>query len=830
MSMPSISDTGSPWFRRLWLATVAACGLAAAAQAEPVQFSGRYPHLAAFNNPGEGECGIGAVVPWADRLWYITYAPHRPGGSSDKLYEIDADLNMTIRPESIGGTPANRLVHRESNQLFIGPYAINAQREVRVIPYDRMFGRHTATARHLTHPAERVYYFDMEGLLYEVDVQTLAPKLLYARAVPGWHAKGGYSGQSRLVLANNGEHTAGTVDRFKPFQYQIDPERTSDEDAGVLAQWDGETWSLIRRRQFTEVTGPGGIFGAPDDDAPVWALGWDKRSLMLMLLDGGAWHEYRLPKADYSYDGHHGWHTEWPRIRQVVPAQDGQPPKLLANHHGGWFDFPVGFRAADTSGLRPIGSHLKITGDYTDWNGRIVFGCDDAAQAHFAPGVGLHANLDLVGQSNSNLWFASWEDLHTRGAPVGWGGWWSGDAVEAATPSVPYLFHGYSQRVLHLAHTTGHDVAFALEVSDGRGDWTPLATLTVPPQGYVFHVFDPAVPGQWIRATADRAATGVTAYLHYGPSRGATTDGDLFASLASVEQDAPHSVGVIRGRGAHLGTLHMHAFQIDADGQAKDLGTYEIGPDMVLQPTHDAGQAAFLQEQAAPPRVEYEVDDASVIVVEQGRRYRLPVGHPDAVRRTGAGFARTVRELVTERAILNAAGTLYMLPRTNSGGVRALKPIATHNKRIFDLCSWRGMLVLSGNRLDAVPGGQYVQSTDGLTGLWFGDIDDLWKLGKPRGVGGPWHQTPVAAGAPSDPYLMTGFDRKSLTLSHQHDQAVTFTVEVDVTADGRYFVYDRFVVEPGQSFQHEFPAGYAAHWVRLTADTATTATAQFVYE
>ena len=32
--------------------------------------SGVYPHLAVFN--AYGECGIGAVVPWADKLWFIT--------------------------------------------------------------------------------------------------------------------------------------------------------------------------------------------------------------------------------------------------------------------------------------------------------------------------------------------------------------------------------------------------------------------------------------------------------------------------------------------------------------------------------------------------------------------------------------------------------------------------------------------------------------------------------------------------------------------------------------------------------------------------------------
>src|SRR3954453_23977681 len=97
----------------LVLLSLAVPALAAADDA-PVRVSGRYPHLAMFNH--QGECGTGAVVPWADRLWVITYAPHLPQGSDDKLYEIDPDLKRTTRPESVGGTPADRLIHRESNQ------------------------------------------------------------------------------------------------------------------------------------------------------------------------------------------------------------------------------------------------------------------------------------------------------------------------------------------------------------------------------------------------------------------------------------------------------------------------------------------------------------------------------------------------------------------------------------------------------------------------------------------------------------------------------------------------------------------------------------------
>lgn len=798
-------------------------------RAEPVSFSGRYPHLAVYNSGPE--CGIGALVPWADRLWLITYTAHSPGGSDDKLYEIDSQLQMTIRPESIGGTPANRLIHGPSQQLFIGPYAIDADRQVRAIPYDEMYGRHTATAQHVTDPQAKVLYLDMEGLIYEVDVRSLEVNLLFRRAVPGWHAKGAYTSQGRFVVANNGERAAGSVDRFKPFEYQIDPEPTGTEDAGVLAEWDGSQWQLIRRRQFTEVTGPGGIYGAPSDDSPIWSMGWDQRSLILMLRDEGRWHEFRLPKADYSYDGQHGWHTEWPRIRQVVPAVDGRPPKLLANMHGGWFDFPIGFRAADTSGLRPIGSYLKVTGDFTDYQGRIVFACDDAARSHFLAGLGLDRDMNLVGQSNSNLWFSDWDDLHAKGQPVGWGGWWLDDDVVAGQPSVPYLFHGYPQRVLHVSHATDHEVNFQLEVSDGTGSWTPLATVAVPAAGYAFHLFPADAPGQWIRATADRDASQLTAYFHYGPSQGVHSDPDLFASLADVDSDVPHSVGVVRGRGENLRTMHMLATNIDAEGNASDSRVYEIGPELELQLVEDAGQAKWIQDRAAPRRAEYIIDGASVLVIEGDDRFRLPIGDQRATKETPAGFARSVRELVTERSIMNAAGTLFMLPRTNSGGVRAIKPIATHSKRIFDLCSWRGMTVLTGVRDDAQPEDcpHLIRSEDGRVGLWFGDIDDLWKLGKPTGSGGPWHQTAVRAGQPSDPYLMTGYDRKTLTLDHDSDQSVTVTIEVDVTADGRYVEYAQLTVPPNVPLVHEFPAGYAAHWVRLNTDRDATITATFEY-
>ena len=186
--------------------------------------------------------------------------------------------------------------------------------------------------------------------------------------------------------------------------------------------------------------------------------------------------------------------------------------------------------------------------------------------------------------------------------------------------------------------------------------------------------------------------------------------------------------------------------------------------------------------------------------------------------------------MVTERSLLNCHGTFYELPRDISGGIAGIKPICTHDRRIYDFCSWRGLLVISGIRSGAPADGHVFRSEDGRTGLWLGTVDDLWKLGKPQGRGGPWRETDVKASVPSDPYLMTGYDRKRVELSHSFPEPVTFRMEVDVTGRGLWKTYDEIPVEPGDLLVHEFPAGYAAHWVRLSTDRDCRATAHFIYE
>jgi hypothetical protein len=770
-----------------------------------VRISGGYPHLAVFS--GYGECGIGAVAPWAGKLWFITYPPHAPEGSEDKLYTVDRDLKLEIRPESVGGTHANRMIHPESRQLIIGPYFIDEKGGVRVVDIKQMELRITANARHLTDPADKVYFVGMERELYEVDVHTLAAKKiygLYEGPFPGCHGKGAMTSQDWLIIANNGERT---------FNYAKDPQFNGP--AGSLAESDGKDWSqawkVIERAPFTEVTGPGRLQGFAPGDSRVWAMGWDKRSVILKLLEDGQWHTFRLPKASFTHDALHGWYTEWPRIREVTEG------RLLAHMHGLFYDFPRTFSLANHGGLKAISTYTRMPLDYCAWQGQIVMARDDAS---------IMQN-EIAGQSHSSLWFGSWADLKNFGAPVGWGGPWLDDDLKAGDVSAPFLVAGFAEGVLHLKHQAEHPVTFIIEADRaGRNQWQQAFRVTVPARSYAWQVLNQELKCQWMRVKAEQAAQGASAFFRLGnPARSAART--HFAALADIGYKGPVVDGLVKPAAGDARKLLLAANTCQG-AEVTDASGWVMGGKLQFQAMNDPGQEKALRERYSV-KDGLAVDAASVIVTERGKRFRLPKTSPAYDQPFLSGWPRALREVVTERNHFNAHGTIYEVPRGDVGGFQRMRPITTHQKRISDFASWRGLLVLTGVRADARPDEHCYKSADDRAAVWFGNVDDLWRMGPPVGVGGPWKNADVAANAPSDPYLMAGYRTKTLELSHQSAQAVTFTLEVDFAANGEWSEYSKLTVEPGKTVTRTFPAGYSAHWVRLTSNRATKATAIFTY-
>lgn len=798
----------------------------------PESISGIYPRLAYYNN--EGECGTGAVVPWADRLWVITYGPHLPNGSSDKLYEITSDYQQIVRPESIGGTPANRMIHKESNQLFIGPYAIDKARNVRVIPYDVMAGRHTGNARHLTDPENKIYYGTMEEGFYEVDVHSLAVKELYQDGnkkqqkkndtdagpinalLPGVHGKGLYSGQGVMLFTNNGE---GTQEALKKF----------DVEAGVLAEWDGKEWKTVRRNQFVEVTGPGGIDGnANPDTDPLWATGWDHKSVLLGVRDAKkGWSFFRLPKASHSYDGAHGWNTEWPRIRNIGTES---APDYLMTMHGLFWHFPGWFTADSSAGIRPRSAYLKVIGDFTRWNNQLVFGCDDSAQKEFLNKRKAKGDIEGPGQSNSNLWFTSLTKPDELGLATVGGAVWAKEKVKADEVSEPFLFAGWSKRCGWIKNEGTQQVSFTLEVDEtGTNKWKTLRSVTVKPGKSASVFFTAEDKGEWIRVRTDKNTVATVSFSYTDTDNRSVQPASIYDGLASVNETNLKE-GLLYGLGNDRRALGLLAGTV-TDGKISETGYYEMGDKLELVRKEDNETADFIRSRFAIPRQAIIIENSSVLIVDDnGRRWRLPLGNETYKKLTDQGNLRVCREVATERDLFSCMGTFYELPAENADGYAKIRPVSSHQYRINDYASYRGMLILTGVRPEEGKGNPHIIiSDDGKAAVWVGVIDDLWQLGKPVGQGGPWKDAVIKAGIPSDPYLIAFYDKKKLSLSHQSDKAVTFAIEVDPTGNGDWMEYATCTVKPGEQFVQLLPAEFQARWIRFVADKDTKATAWLDY-
>lgn len=798
----------------------------------PLQVSGIYPHLAYYNE--EGECGTGAVVPWADRLWVVTYGPHFPLGSSDKLYEITPELQQITREESLGGTPANRMIHPESNQLFIGPYAIDQERNVRAISYQVMPGRHTGNARHLTDPENLIYYGTMEEGFYEVDVSSLAVNELYqdgnmtrkegemdqaAELLVGAHGKGLYSGQGVLVYSNNGEASSKALTDF-------------DIEAGALAEWDGETWKIVRRNQFVEVTGPGGIYGNQDpDNDPIWATGWDHRSVILGVRDRETgWSFYRLPKASHSYDGAHGWNTEWPRIRDVGSEDQ---PEYLMTMHGMFWHFPETFKMDNTAGIRPRSAYLKVIGDFARWQDQLVFGCDDSAHREFLNKRKAKGGIEGPGQSNSNLWFTALDQPDHLGPNTASGAVWLEEEVEANIPSEPFLLAGWPKRMVWIGNHGNESVRFDFETDqNGNNNWSAYESVTLE-SGKEHYLEIPAnVKGEWIRVKTNKL-TNATVHFTYSDQEQRSSASDLFfTGLATVNETAATG-GLMFGLGNNRRALGLAAVNFN-NGKSQAAGYYELDSAMNLVKKEDAETEQFIREKFAIPEQVVEIDQGSVLVIDDaGRRWRLPKGNQDYDALTNASALRIAREVATERDLFSCHGTFYELPAENADGYAKIRPVSSHNFRIHDYASYRGMLILTGLNPDlelAQENPHIFASDDGEMAVWAGVIDDLWKLGKPVGEGGPWKETQVEAGQASDPYLIGFYDKKHLSLSHKSQKPVTFNIEVEPIGHGPWMTYQEVTINPGETFEHTFPEDFQARWIRFEADQSTVATANLIYE
>ena len=475
--------------KRIYLPILSVAMLSAsilAVPAQPLSINGVLPSLAmtADHYPCS-EAGTGALMPWANRLWVVTYVAHKKNtGSGTGLYEISNDMQLKKHPASVVGTYANRLVHKESRQLAIGPYLIDTEGNVRLIKGIVNY-RLAATMRHLTDPANKLLYLGMEGEFVEVDLKTLESKQLFdlrkelqlPKAQP--HFKSGFTAHGRIVVCCN-SYNANDFNGVW--------------NAGRLAEWDGKgEWKILENTAFTE------IYASEQFGKPLIATGWDRISVIMRVFINGEWKRYRLPKGSRAFDETSC--TEWMRIREI------ETERALMDCHGLFYEIGLHVYGDQLWAIKPISSHLRVIPDFCSWRGMLVLGGNQATP--------MWGKNPLAGQPQAGLWFGKTDDLWNFGPVKGQGGVWYKTDVVAGEKSDPYLMNGFDKKSVHLCHDSEESVSFTIQTDFlGNGDFHNYKTLTVKPGEYIHYEFPAAYSAQWLRIISDKKCK-ATAIINY---------------------------------------------------------------------------------------------------------------------------------------------------------------------------------------------------------------------------------------------------------------------------------------------------------------------------
>jgi len=349
---------------------------------------------------------------------------------------------------------------------------------------------------------------------------------------------------------------------------------------------------------------------------------------------------------------------------------------------------------------------------------------------------------------------------------------------------------------------------FTLETdADGSGCWAAVKTFAVPPAGLVADVS--ALAGEWARLRPSDRVRGVTAWFEYAgvDARTAASDDAAYPSRAKARL----LITAANPSVLTLATDDRTAFELDA--------TLKLTPASPLVASETWASTHFTSGVVTD-------DGASLVYVDdQGRTWRFP----KAAASCPAAYGRVCREVCTERDLFAAGGTFFELPAGHSGGFAKTRAVASPKRPIADYASWRGLLVLAfegGAKAAFAP--KTVETPVAGLSLWLGATDDIWKLGKPTGVGGPWKNTLVRAGEASDAYLANGYDRKKVLLTSA--LATTITLEADPNGEGSWYPVESCPLAAGETRTLELSASFNASWLRVRSSADTIATATFVYE
>ena len=429
---------------------------------------------------------------------------------------------------------------------------------------------------------------------------------------------------------------------------------------------------------------------------PIWSIGWDHRSLILMVLDGGKWHAYRLPKASHSYDGAHGWNTEWPRIRDIGEKD------LLMTMHGMFWRFPedllrrrtppasrrarrisrssatsaAGTTASSSAATTPRESEFlnaKTGEDFSPPRAvaveSLVHPADNSGSAR--PGPRPRRGLAARGREGGNAVRAvpvrrlSAADAAPGPRSGAGGGIHPGDRSRSATE------HG-----------------------------NPCARSPCPPTDPRWWISPRSDKGEWIRIRADSDCHGSHRRIRLLQSRSAGNHSPTRSSRASPQSDSKTD-SLLRLDARPWQKQALAAGLPGRSARTRNRPAeicYELDAEMKLRPLETAPDPGELKlGTSLHPRQ----TQGRGLLRRLHRRAREPTGvcragPPRSTISLPIGIVRLQREISTERYLFNCHGTFYELPTENAGGFAKIRPVSSHNRLIGDFASYRGLLVMTG--------------------------------------------------------------------------------------------------------------------------------------
>ncbi len=145
-------------------------------------------------------------------------------------------------------------------------------------------------------------------------------------------------------------------------------------------------------------------------------------------------------------------------------------------------------------------------------------------------------DIEGPGQSNSNLWFTTFEKPDGLGPNTASGSVWLNEEISANEPSEPFLFAGWEKRCAWIQNDGETAVDFIFETDKtGNGNWDKLETVEIESGEAKLISFTNDETGEWIRVVTNKKTRATVSFNYSDEDNRKTNAAKIFTGLANIK-------------------------------------------------------------------------------------------------------------------------------------------------------------------------------------------------------------------------------------------------------------------------------------------------------